>query len=285
MPTRILLFLALIATAALAPAAPKAAKVPLGVVNTVMAQFEDGPRLPADQGYGGGDLAFFSFEIAGYQKSEEKEHIHLTWSWKCLDPGGILLVEPADGKVETDVSPEDKDWLPKVRQSFEIPYYAPSGTYHLAISIHDDLANADAAIDVPFLVRGHHVEPSDTLTVRNFRFYRSEDDSQPMEVAAYRPGESVWARFDITGYKLGPGNSFDVQYGLSVIRPDGKPGFSQPDAATLKDKSFYPRKYTPAALSLTLPADILKGEHTIVLTVRDNVGSQASETEHKFSVE
>ncbi|HTP85930.1 MAG TPA: hypothetical protein VMJ34_03240 [Bryobacteraceae bacterium] len=281
MRTRILSTLLL--CGAVVMAAPKA-KTPLSIVNTVMAQYEDGPRLPADLGYGGGDLAFFSFEISGYQKSE-KEHIHLTWSWRCLDPSGVLLVEPAEGKLETDVSPEDKDWLPKVRQNFEIPFYAPSGAYHLQISLHDVLANADATADVPYLVRGHRVEPSDTLTVRNFRFFRSEDDSQPMEVAAYRPGESVWARFDIIGYKLGPGNVFDVQYGLSVIRPDGKPGFSQPEAATLKDKSFYPRRYTPAALSLTLPADVAKGEHTIVLTVRDNIGNQTSETQYKFSVE
>jgi hypothetical protein len=106
-----------------------------------------------------------------------------------------------------------------------------------------------------------------------------------MESAAYRPGENVWARFDITGYKLGDGNSFEVQYGLTVIRPDGKPGFSQPEAATLKDKSFYPRRFTPAALSLTLPADIVKGDHTIVLTVRDKIGNQTTETRQKFSVE
>jgi hypothetical protein len=95
----------------------------------------------------------------------------------------------------------------------------------------------------------------------------------------------VWARFDITGYKLGPGNAFEVQYGLSVIRPDGQPGFSQPEAATLKDQSFYPRRFTPAALSLTLPANIVKGTHTIVLTVRDKIGNQTVESQQKFSVE
>jgi hypothetical protein len=272
------------ASAAVLLAAPKGPKLPLSIVNTSLQQYEDGPRMPPDLGYAAGELAFFSLEIAGYQKSE-KDHVQLAWEWKCVDPAGIPLVEPASGKVETDVAPEDKEWLPKIRQNFEIPYYAPSGAYRLLIAVHDGLSGADARAEIPFLVRGHHVEPSDTLAVRNFRFYRSEDDPQPMEAAAYRPGENVWARFDIIGYKLGAGNSFDVQYGLTVIRPDGKPGFSQPDAATLKEQSFYPRRYTPAALSLTLPADIAKGEHTIVLTVRDRIGSQTAESQQKFSVE
>ena len=240
--------------------------------------------MPADLGYAAGELAFFSMEIAGYQKSE-KDHIQLAWEWKCVDPSGIPLVEPASGKVETEVSPEDKEWLPKVRQNFEIPSYTPSGNYRLLITVHDALSGADASADIPFRVRGHNVAPSETLVVRNFRFYRSEDDLQPLAAAAYRPGESVWARFDITGYKLGAANAFEVQYGLRAILPDGKPGFSQPEAATLKDQSFYPRRYTPAALSLTLPADVVKGEHTIILTVRDKIGNQAAETEQKFSVE
>jgi len=265
-------------------APPKGPKLPLSIVNTALQQYEDGPRLPADLAYAAGELAFFSLEIAGYQKSD-KAHIELAWEWKCLDPAGVPLVEPASGKVDTDVSPEDKEWLPKIRQNFEIPFYAPSGTYHILFTVHDALNGADASADLPFRLRGHNVEPSDTVVVRNFRFYRSEDDAQPLEAAAYRPGESVWARFDITGYKLGTGNSFEVQYGLTVMRPDGKPGFSQPDAATLKEQSFYPRRYTPAALSLNLPADIVKGEHTIVLTVRDKIGNQTAESQHKFSVE
>ncbi|MGA2182511.1 MAG: hypothetical protein ABSH47_05725 [Bryobacteraceae bacterium] len=273
------------AGAAVLLAAPsKGPKLPLSIVNTALQQYEDGPRMPADLGYAAGELAFFSVEIAGYQKSE-KDHIQLAWEWKCLDPSGIPLVEPASGKVETDVSPEDKEWLPKVRQNFEIPSYTPSGNYHVLITVHDALSGADASADIPFRVRGHNVAPSETLVVRNFRFYRSEDDPQPLAAAAYRPGESVWARFDITGYKLGAGNTFEVQYGLTVIRPDGKAGFSQPEAATLKDQSFYPRRYTPAALSLTLPADVVKGEHTIVLTVRDKIGNQTTETQQKFSVE
>jgi hypothetical protein len=272
------------AGAALLLAAPTAPAVPLGIVNTALQQYEDGPRMPSDQGYAGGDLAFFSWEIAGYHKSE-KDHIQLAWEWKCTDPAGIPLVAPASGKEDTDVSPEDKEWLPKIRQNFEIPSYAASGTYHLLITVHDELSKADASADLPFLIRGHKFAPSDTLVVQNFRFYRSEDDAQPLEVAAYRPGESVWARFDITGFKLGPGNAFEVQYGLTVIRPDGKPGFSQPEAATLKDQSFYPQKYLPAALSLTLPPDIVKGEHTIQLTVRDKIGNQTVESDQKFSVE
>jgi len=276
---------ATLAVCAVLPAvAAKTPKQPLGIVNTAFQQYEDGPRMPSDEGYAGGELAFFQFEIAGYQKSE-KEHIQLAWEWKCLDPSGIPLVPSAGAKVDTDVSPEDKDWTPKIRQNFEIPSYAPSGVYHLLITVKDELASAATNADLQFRVRGHNVGPVDVLAIRNFHFYREADDPQPVETAAYRPGESVWARFDIVGFKLGEGNAFEVSYGLTVIRPDGKPGYTNLNAATLKDKSFYPQRYAPAALSLTLPADVAKGDHTIVLTVHDVIGNQTVETQQKFSVE
>ena len=58
--------------------------------------------------------------------------------------------------------------------------------------------------------------------VRNFRFLRTEEDAEPLKIASYRPGDTVWARFDITGYKMGPGNQRDVAYTLTVTRADGK---------------------------------------------------------------
>lgn len=159
---------ALALSAAILPAlAAKGPKQPLGIANTAFQQYEDGPRMPSDMGYGAGELAFFTFEIAGYQKSE-KDHIQLVWDWKCLDPSGIPLVEPVSGKVDTEVSPEDKDWLPRVRQNFEIPSYAPSGVYHLLIFVKDELASAATNVDLQFRVRGHNTGPTDKLAVRSF---------------------------------------------------------------------------------------------------------------------
>ncbi len=271
----------LFASIALAAAANKPQ---LAIHSPFLHQYEDGPPLHGDDAvFGAGETAFFSLDVSGYAKNEE--HIKLAWEIKCTDPAGILVAEPAAGKVDTDVSPEDRNWMPRIRQGIELPPLAPPGAYHVLATVRDEVSGQSASVDVPFRVHGRKAELSDTLTVRNFHFYRTENDTEPLDTAAYKPGDSVWARFDITGYKLGPGNSFDVSYGLTEIRPDGKPGFSQPDAANLKDHSFYPQRYAPAGLSLTLPANVVKGPHTIILTVTDKIGDQKYEIPEKFSVE
>lgn len=265
-------------------AAAAAEKPQLAIHSPFLHQYEDGPPLHGDEAdFGAGETAFFSLDVSGYTKNEE--HIKLAWEIKCTDPSGILVVAPASGKVDTDVSPEDKHWMPRIRQTIELPPLAPPGVYHIVAKVHDEVSGASADADVSFHVHGRSVETSDSLTVRNFHFYRSENDTEPLATAAYKPGDSVWARFDIAGYKLGPENSFDVSYGLTEIRPDGKPGFSQPDAANLKDHSFYPQRYAPAGLSLTLPNNVVKGPHTIILTVTDKIGNQKYEIPEKFDVE
>ncbi len=277
------LWASLVVSIVLAVAAEKRSQ--LAIHRPFLHQYEDGPLLRGDEAdFGAGETAFFSLDVSGYKKTDA-DHIRLAWEIKCTDPSGILVVAPASGKVDTDVSPEDRHWMPRIRQTIELPPLAPPGVYHVMAKVHDEVSGQSVDADVPFHVHGRSVETSDTLTVRNFHFYRSENDTEPLATAAYKPGDSVWARFDITGYKLGPENSFDVSYGLSEIRPDGKPGFSQPDAANLKDHSFYPQRYAPAGLSLTLPANVVKGPHTIILTVTDKIGNQKYEIPEKFDVE
>ena len=117
----------------------------------------------------------------------------------------------------------------------------------------DEIAQAEVRKSVDFKVRGRDVEPSPTLVVRNLRFYRTEEDKKPLELAAYRPGDAVWIRFDMTGFKFGEKNRFDVGYGIQVLKPNGEATLTQPEAAVEQDKSFYPRKFVPAAFSLNLP--------------------------------
>lgn len=149
----------------------------------------------------------------------------------------------------------------------------------------DLLANAETKTDIPFRATGRQVAPSDTLVVRNFRFLRSEDDSTPLPVAAYRPGEALWARFEIRGYKYGEGNRVHVEYGLEVLGPTGKSLYQEPQAALEQSSSFYPKRYLTGSLSLNLQANARPGDYTIVLRVRDRIGDQLSETRHPFKIE
>ena len=134
-------------------------------------------------------------------------------------------------------------------------------------------------------MRGYQLDPSDTLVVRNFRFYRAEEDTQPVEKAVYNPGDSVWARFDITGYKFGPKNKMDVSYLVSLINSEGKVLYTQPQPAVEQTESFYPKRYVPAAMGLNLQKNIRPGEYTIAVAVKDAVGDQSFDGKYTFTVQ
>jgi hypothetical protein len=267
-------------------AASSAAPVPkkLAIVKLAFSQSEDGEVVSSKYQFLGGEALYFSCQVEGYAKTE-KDEIHLTFQMEAKDANGVLLVAPTIGKVESTLSPEDKDWLPKLRATILIPPLIAPGEYQVLVKVKDELANAAVDAHGTFRVHGREIEPSSTLIVRNFRFLRTEEDTKPLPVAAYRPGDAVWARFDMTGYKLGDGNQFDIEYGLVVLRSDGTQAYAEPQAASQKEQTFYPVRYQPGVLSLNLAKDQARGHYTIVLKVRDNLGGQACETREKFSVE
>jgi len=256
----------------------------LAIVATAFAQIDDGPAAAHDDQFVPGETLFFRCQVEGYKKSENNE-IRLGYQVGAADARGVMLLLPEKGLVKTTLSPEDKNWMPKIRYTVVIPPLAETGEYHVTVTIKDELSGSSAEGRATFLVHGRDVAPSDALAVRNFRFYRGENDDKPLEVPAYRPGDELWARFDMTGYKIGGKNLFDIGYGLVVLRADGSVAYSQPEAANSKEAPFYPQRYQPGELSLTMPKDIAKGEYTIVLTVHDNLGQQTCEAREKFSIE
>jgi len=268
--------------ASVSSAAPAPKK--LAIVRMAFSQSEDGEVVSSKYQFLGGEVLYFSCQVEGYAKTE-KDEIKLTFQIEAKDATGVLLQAATNGKVDATLSPEDKEWMPKLRGAILIPPLIPPGEYQVLVKVKDELANAAVEAHGSFNVNGREVEPSSTLIVRNFRFLRSEEDTKPLPVAAYRPGDAVWARFDMTGYKLGDGNQFDIEYGLVVLRADGSQAYTEPQAAAQKEQPFYPVRYQPGVLSLNLAKDQKRGEYTIILKVRDNLGGQTYEAREKFSVE
>ncbi len=265
---------------------PTALAQKLAVVNTELAQYEDGPPVGGGFDFYPGDTVFFRFEIAGYQLGNE-DAIDLGYEIEALDPEGLRLKEPVHGEIKTTLTPQDKkrQWKPVVRYSVLVPPAAPSGDYRLAVQVEDRLKHATATAEVKFRVRGQDVEPSDTLVVRNFRFFRSETSVKPLSAPVYHPGESLWARFQITGYKFGANNRFSIAYGIRVLKADGAVLYEQPVAASEQRESYYPERHIAGALSLKLQPTLAKGEYTLAVTVRDKIGNQTCEAKQIFKVE
>ncbi len=255
----------------------------LSLLNVTISDSDGGAALPSGFTHVPGETLFFSFQVAGYQAATDK--VHLSYKIDAFDPHGVRIVEPIAAEIADTLAPEDKNWKPTVHQEIQIPPLADSGAYKIAVSLTDEIGHTAASQEVAFAVRGHPVEPSDTLVIRNFRFYRGEQDTQPLEKASYRPGDPVWARFDITGFKYGEDHAIQVSYGVAVIAPTGKELWSQAEAAVEKSQSFYPKRYVPGIMSLTLQPNIHPGEYGMVITVHDQIGNQTYEGRQNFTIE
>jgi hypothetical protein len=279
-------FFALAVLAGLAGAQQQPAPQPkeLRIVKPALRQYEDGPVLTPNQPFGPGETVFFTFQIAGFQVSPESQ-ISLHWIVDVADAAGVKLVETAQKDVIAKLSQEDKDWMPIARHTFEIPPIILPGTYKITAKVEDRLSKRTAASETTLNVRGRKVEPSETLTARNFRFLRSEESNVALDPAVYRPGDTVWARFDIVGYKFGDRNALNVEYGIAVANADGKVLFQQPGAATEERESFYPQKYVPGVVSLTTQKNTASGEYLLVLMLRDHVANTSVEKKHPFRLE
>jgi hypothetical protein len=261
-----------------------AAPTPFAILKPTLSDMEDGPAVPPTFTFVPGQFVFLSFEIAGYKVSEDQK-LHLSYKVDASDPKGVPLVETFANALDTTLAAEDKNWRPKVRQQMLIPPLAGSGNYKIAIQVTDDLSKATASQEIKFEVRGRDVAPSDALAILNLQFYRGEEDRDPLPVAAYKPGDTLWARFDIVGYRFGARNSVDVDYGISVLAPSGKVLYSQEKAAEEKSYSFYPKAYVPGSMNLSLQGNIRPGQYAIVVTARDHTGNQTCETKGTFAIE
>jgi hypothetical protein len=256
----------------------------LEIVRTSIATSDGGPPEPASYEYMPGETLYFTCRIAGFTKTPE-EKVHVAYSVQAFDPKGVPLTEIYKNDIMTDVTPQDKEWMPKIVTEVQLPPLIGGGTYKLVIKAEDLFGKTNTSLDVPFVVRGHEVEPSDTLTVRNFHFFRTEEATEPVEKAAYKPGDSVWARFDITGFKYGEKNHIDVSYVTMVYSPSGKLLWTQPEPAVDQSESFYPKRYVQASMGINLLKDTKPGEFSIGVKVTDNVGKQTFEEKYTFTVE
>ncbi len=260
----------------------------LAVDRIALHQFEDGPVLDPSHAFLPGETVYFSCRLTGYQLAgtvDEQRSVKLSWKMQVSDPKGVPLVGEASGQIAEPVAAQDKNWFPKFLQQFKIPPFAPGGAYHINITARDEVAKTELTSQLDFRVRGHSVEPSDTLTARSLRFVKDETDGPPLDPAVYHPGETMWARFDMTGYKYGDKNHYSVEYGLAILRESGVQVFAQPAAAADASEGFYPQRYVPGAVSLNLQPDVPEGSYILVITMEDKVGGQMAEARATFRIQ
>ncbi|MFN0169392.1 MAG: hypothetical protein ACKV22_23465 [Bryobacteraceae bacterium] len=256
----------------------------LAIANTTFHQIEDGPPIGANSFFVPGETIFFRCEVRGYTPSATRQ-VTFTYRVEPVDAAGVPLVEPRSGKVDSTLSDEDKNWIPVIRHSFEMPPFAPSGKYFVRVALKDENTGTEARTEVAFPVRGRGLKPSASLSIQNFGFYRGENDTQPLRLAVYRPGDTLWARFDLTGFKLAGKNAVNLTWGIAIADSTGRVLYRQSEPTVEKSSSFYPKSYVSCMLNLNIQPNTRPQEFVLTVTATDAVGNQTQESQNRFQVE
>jgi hypothetical protein len=130
------LFVALLS--ALLSAAPA-----LQIVRPFVSQMDGGAPDPPGFEHLAGETLWVQCRVAGYSKSED-EKVNLKYSVQAFDPKGVPLDEIYQNEMKVEVSPQDKEWLPKIATSIAIPPLAGPGAYKIVFKVEDVLAKTTA---------------------------------------------------------------------------------------------------------------------------------------------
>jgi hypothetical protein len=260
------------------------AQTALKTSRPIVSDSEDGPSI-GSEAFRSGEQVFFSFQVENY-KTGTTGKVQLIGHIQAFDPKGTPVSPREEVVIGTTVAEEDKSWKPKLRSQIQVPSIAPPGVYKIQFDVADLQTKQAASGESSFTVHGRMVESSPALTIRGLGFYRTQDDENALRVAAYRPGDMLWVRFDITGFKYGDQNSVDVSYDVAVLAPDGKQLFSQEAAAVERSQAFYPQPWVPGEFNLNLQSDMSSGAYTLVITAHDGVaGTQTTVAKAVFKIE
>jgi hypothetical protein len=261
------------------------------ILNAGVEATEDAPFVPSTYRFLPGEYIYCSFQISGFVvKTDEEKNSHriaLDYEVTATDLHDRPLAEPVRGDIGADLSPEDKNWLPKRRASFLLPSYISQGEYRLRISVHDKQGGGAHAVvkAFPFQVGGVHIQPSSNVLIENFRFTREEGGTEALEVPAYRPGDPVFGDFVFVGFACEANNHYHVSYSVNVTGPNGKPYLSEQNAANLEAVAFYPPQFLPGNFAVTTAKNSLPGQYVVTVTAHDLIGKRDFKSVQTFSLE
>ena len=264
-------------------AIPLAEKPPaaFSVVNIEILDSEDGYPVPGDSIFFTGETVHMTYNIAGFTVSPP-ERVRLQYRTEFHGPGGKRFALPEGGRIDTELAPQDEDWLPLVRVAATLPLHGESGTYKILLRITDLLSDRKATREVPVFVRGENIATSRSLIVRNLSFTRSEG-GEKLPAPAYRPGDTVWANFYITGYEIAEDNSFNVESELEILDQEDEVLYAFEPAGE-RGAPFYPRRWLPASFRLDLEEGIPLGEYFVRVLVHDRLSDNTYQTKEVFVV-
>ena len=253
----------------------------LQIVKADILDSEGGYSIPTDSVFFPGETVYLRFEVDGYTRGDY-DRVKLSWRIDSFGPSGDPLVMAEVGSVQNELAPQDKDWRPIIRHAPRIPDYAEAGGYQVTLEVIDELNSTKATKHLVIQVRGQLVPKGKGLTVRSFVFSKVETGA-PLPEAVLAPGDTLWGRFYITGFRTDPDNSFDVHAELELRDGAGELLFTF-DPQGEQGSPYYPRRWLPGSFQLDLDNDIRPGSYSIVLLLLDKLGNQSLRRQKLFRV-
>ena len=260
-------------------------KTTLSIVSASLLDSENGYPIPADSVFYPGEKVHLEFKLTGFT-TDKDYRMRVDYRVDFLGPSGVRFSLPRAGEINEEIFPQDEDWSPMLRVSPRLPQFAEPGTYEITLTAVDRLAgNDETVLIVPVFVHGDNIETSTTLLMRNLVFSR-EQGGEALPTPMYSAGETVWARFHITGYSLAEDNSFDVASSLEVTTEEEKENkvLFHFKASGERGRPFYPRRWLPAEFRLDLDENLSSGLYTVLISVPDKLEGKTFESRRHFRV-
>ena len=249
------------------------------ILNFTHLQAKDGPPR-ASAVYKPEDRVFTSYEFAGLT-TDSQGQVHTTDSVVALDPSGLPLYAPAkdtsNGMLSESKTLKNTFW-------FDIPPFAPAGTYKIQIKLHDGVKNTDAEFDPLFTVEAPPLPAFEHLEVRDFHLSLTQGGpaANPLVLES---GGTVYLSGKIGGMQFREDRP-DVQVSLVVTGPKGDKIFERPNFLVINDSHPYhpPTFFMSINGNLNIPAGFAKGTYTEKYIVTDHIANATANYEFKFQV-
>src|SRR5271167_3741022 len=134
----------------------RAAESSLSIVQAGIQSSEDAPFVRANYEFLPGEYVYFTFTISGYdtEKTETAVRLHLEYVVDLEDSNGVPLTPRESGSIQDELHPQDKDWLPKRRMSFQLPSQVAAGNFTVQVTVRDIVSKAEIKKMFSFRIGG-----------------------------------------------------------------------------------------------------------------------------------
>ena len=240
----------------------------LEIVNPAVSDFAGGAAVSYDREFTAGQRVHLSFGASGFKSLADTGKIFLEYTVEPVDCLGILFEKPLQGRL---IGATRRTESRPLRVEFMIPQAPRSGEGKFRVTVQDRIGEQVARTEIPFLIASSLPEPAGYFEVTGFKYFSSEYSDQPLDNPRFRPGDTAWGRFHLSGYGVVENNRYRLSYGVTLRDKASRVVFQEQQAVSESRESFYPRTHVPGVISVRLESTIRAGDYVLEIAAIDEI--------------